>query len=68
MNLFPGGWNGFAFAILKRKILKLKKTLQVFKSGTVLYSIHVTERISYTFCEIVSTKICKCQNIFHSKQ
>ena len=34
------------------------KTLQVFRSGTVLYSIHVTEQISCTFCEIVSTKIC----------
>ena len=30
---------------------------KVFQSGTVLYSIHVTERISCTFCEIVSIKI-----------
>ena len=31
--------------------------LQVFQSGTFLYSIHVTELISCTFCEIASTKI-----------
>ncbi len=37
------------------------KTLQVFRSGTVLYSIHVTERISCTFCEIVSRKIYTCK-------
>ncbi len=34
-----------------------EKTLLAFQSGTILYSIHVTEGITCTFCEIVSTKI-----------
>ena len=43
--------------IIYSEKVTMKKTLQIFQSGTVLYSIHVTERISCTFCEIVSRKI-----------
>ena len=44
-NLQEKDWHHQVFAV------------HVFRSGTVLYSIYVTERISCTFCEIVQYRL-----------
>ncbi len=59
--LAMGQWYGtithhyYAYHLIRKSCTE--KTLQVFQSETVLYSIHVTEQISCTFREIASRKI-----------